>query len=158
MRVFSLLLLLPIALLAQTPDDARATLLKGINHIYINVDTSLAPKITSSERLDINDIVELSLRRADIALRPYVVNAPESNVPLLEVSIKNAQSRGGDSYEINLRVHDYVTIDRNKERTIATIFEMSRETIPSAGDTGALKLKLRDLMADFVSVFSKQNP
>lgn len=157
MRSLTLLFLLPIVLFAQTIDNENAIHLKGINYIYMNVDTSLASKVTTSERMDISDIVELQLRRADIILRPYVANAPKSNVPLLELAIKDVQSRGGDSYEIILRVHDYVTIDRNKERTIATIYEMRRSTMPSAGDTAALKAKLRELMGDFVAAFEKQN-
>lgn len=158
MRPLILFFILPIALIAQSSQDEDAANLKGINHIYMNVDTSLAPKITSSERMDISDIVELQLRRGNILIRPFVVNAPESNVPLLEVVIKTVQGRGGDSYALILRVHDYVTIDRNKERTIATIFEMQRETLPSSGDTDSVKSQLRDLMSDFVAAFSKQNP
>lgn len=157
MRNLFLLCLLPIALAAQTVEDERATLLKGINYIYMNVDTTLAPKISSSENMDISEIVELYLRRADITLRPYVLNAPESNVPLLELTVKIAPSRGGDQYEIILRVHDYVTIDRNKERIVTTIFEMNRETMPASGDVDAIKSKLRDLMADFISIFNQKN-
>lgn len=158
MRLFVLLCLLPLPLIAQSLDNEDAANLKGINYIYMNVDTSLAPKITSAEGMDISDIVELQLRREAIAIRPFVINAPDSNVPLLEVAIKPTQARGGDSYKLVLRVRDYVTIDRNKERTIATIFEMQRETLPSSGDIDSLKSKLRDLMGDFVAAFSQQNP
>ena len=158
MKSLVLLCLLPLSLIAQSFDSGDAANLKGINFVYMNVDTALAPKITPMERMDISDIVELQLRREAIAIRPYVVNAPESNVPLIEVTVKPAQSRGGDSYELVLRVHDYVTIDRNKERTIATIYEMTRATAPSSGDMASLKSKLRELMGDFVAAFSKQNP
>jgi len=158
MRLLVLLCLLPLPLTAQSITSEDAANLKGINYIYMNVDTSLAPKITSAERIGISDIVELQLRREAIAIRSYVVNAPESNIPLLKLTIKPTQSRGGDSYQLVLRVLDYVTIDRNKERTIATIFEMQRETIPSSGDIDELKSKLRDLMGDFVAAFSEQNP
>ncbi|MGB0744698.1 MAG: hypothetical protein ACPGSB_09240 [Opitutales bacterium] len=158
MKMCTLILLLPLALIAQPMDGDRAIHLKGINYIYMNVDTSLSSEISTSERMDISDIVELQLRRANIILRPYVVNAPRGNVPLLELTIKDLQARGGDSHELILRVHDYVTIDRNKERTIATIFEMSRTTTPASGDTASLKAKLRELMGDFVDAFKKQNP
>lgn len=158
MRALILVFILPLTLAAQSFDSEDAANLKGINFVHMNVDTSLAPKITVPERMDISDIVELQLRRETIAIRPFVVNAPDSNVPLIEVAIKPAQSRGGDSYKLVLRVRDYVTIDRNKERTIATIFEMQRETLPSSGDIDSLKSKLRELMGDFVAAFSKQNP
>jgi hypothetical protein len=99
----------------------------------------------------------LQLRRGDIDLRPYVVNAPEANVPLVEVSIKTVQTRGVDNYELILRVRDYVTIDRNKQRTIATVFEMRRDGIPASGNTNSLKSKLRELMGDFVAAFASHN-
>ncbi|PXA03279.1 hypothetical protein DDZ13_12700 [Coraliomargarita sinensis] len=156
--MFTLFLVLPITLIAQTTERGEASHLKGINYLYMNVDTSLAPRITSAERLDISDIVELQLRRADINLRPYVMNAPQTNVPLVEVSIKVAQSRSVDNYELTLKVFDYVTIDRNKQRTIATIYEMQRESVPTPDDLSSLKSKLRELMSDFVTAFEKQNP
>jgi len=156
--MFTLFLFLPLVLVAQNSEDEDASHLKGINYLYMNIDTSLAPEIAAGERMDISDIVELQLRRAHIALRPYVVNTPQSNVPLLEVSIKSVQTRGIDNYELILKVHDHVTIDRNKQQTIATIFEMRRENIPTSNDTDALKSKLRELMSDFVAAFTKQNP
>lgn len=158
MKFIVLLCLLPLALIAQSLQREDTANLKGINFLYMNVDTSLAPDITASERMDISDIVELQLRRADINLRPYVVNAPKSNVPLVEVSIKEADARGGDSYELVLRVHDYVTIDRNKEKTIATIFEVRRQTTPTTNNMVPLKTRLRELMGDFVAAFKKENP
>lgn len=158
MRCLVLLSLLPLTLIAQSSQSENAANLKGINYIYMNVDTSLASGITPSERMDISDIVELELRRENITIRPFVVNAPKTNVPLLELTVKPVKLRGGDSYELILRVHDYVTIDRNKEKTIAVIFEMRRETVPSASDIASLKAKLRELMGDFVAAFSQQNP
>ena len=157
MRWLLLLLILPVALIAQNPENEDASHLKGIEYLYMYIDTSLAPEITPAERTDISDIVELQLRRADIDLRPYVVNAPEMNVPLVEVSIKTVQTRGVDNYELMLEVRDYVTIDRNKQRTIATVFEMRREGVPASGNTNALKSKLRELMGDFVAAFASQN-
>lgn len=157
MKKYLFLFLLPLALFAQNAGGDRAGLLKGITYLYMNVDTSLAPSITNSERMDISDIVELQLRRANIPLRQYVVNDPGSSVPLLEVTVKDARARGGDSYEIILRMHDYVTVDRNKERTTAVIYEMTRDTLPATDDIDSLKIKLRELMGDFVAIFQKHN-
>lgn len=156
----SLFLLIPLSLFAQGAAQDNASNLKGISYLYMNIDTSLAGDITNAEKLDLSDIMELQLRRGNIRLRPYVINTPTDNVPLVELMIDTKSSRGADDAELILRVYDYVTIDRNKSRTVATTFEMSRRSQPkgSGSNVDALKSDLRALMADFVDIFTKQNP
>ena len=154
------MLLIPLALSAQFTPLENASNLKGINYLYMNINTSLAGDISNAEKLDLSDIMELQLRRADINLRPYVINAPTENVPLVELLIDSKSSRGLGDTELILRVYDFVTIERNKTRTVATTFRMSRssQVKGSANGIDVLKSDLRALMADFVDVFTEQNP
>jgi hypothetical protein len=56
-----------------------------------------------------------------------------------------------------LRVRDYVTIDRNKEKTVATTFELSRTARANASEIDTIKAELRELMAAFVAIFRQEN-
>ncbi|WP_269526455.1 hypothetical protein [Coraliomargarita parva] len=158
MRLFACFLvtcfsLLTSPFLSAAEEDSH---LRGINHLYMKVDTSGALGIKPGEQIDYSDIVELQLRRGDIRLRPYVVNQPEGNIPVLEISITST----ANSYDLLLRVRDYVTIDRNNEKTVATIFEMERgsgSVVTGSAMEDAIKSSLRDLMTDFVTVFRQQN-
>lgn len=133
--------------------------LRGIRFLHMKVDTSKAANIVPSEQLDMSDIVELQLRRGDIDLRPYVINQPEDNIPLIEVQVNTSSRQPVGEFELTLRVYDHVTIDRNQERTVATIYEMKRSAGSSGSDqVNAIKGELRELMTDFVAVFRAQNP
>ena len=70
---------------AVAADEAKSSHLKGIYSLYMTVDTSMATDIQLSERLDLNDIMELQLRRGDVELNTYVLNQPEVNIPLVEL-------------------------------------------------------------------------
>jgi len=156
--LLSLLLVLPLLLSAQSVDNEGH--LKGIRYVHMNVDTSEAAGIKPSDQLDLSDIVELQLRRAEIDLRPFVMNEPEGNIPLVLVKIDTNSRASVGEFELVLEVHDFVTIDRNNETTVATIFEMKRR---AAGATGsaqieAIKSELRDMMTEFTTIFRRQNP
>lgn len=155
--IFALAALLAAQLIQAAEDDSH---LKGIRYLHMEVDTADASNVKPSEQLDMSDIVELQLRRGDIDLRPYVVNKPEENIPLVEVRVDTASRAGAGEFELVLRVYDHVTIDRNKEQTIATIYEMRRRASSSSGSAQieAIKSELRELMSDFVNVFRAQNP
>ena len=132
--------------------------LRAINHLYMHIDTTLAVGVTSTERLDLSEIMELKLRRGNIELRTYIANEPELNVPLLELSIDTATRTSSRHFDLILRLRDHITIDRNREKTVATVFKMSRTERPDINEVDAMKAELRQLMADFVSIFHQQNP
>lgn len=158
-RSFVILISLLLSqLLFAELDNAKH--LKGISYLYMDVDSSMASDISAGEELDLNDIMELQLRRGDIDLRPFVANQPSENIPLVQLSIDTTTRDSTDEFELVLRIHDYVTIDRNGEKTIATIYEMRRvalSTGTSSKKMDDIKSELRDLMAEFVSVFKTQN-
>ena len=132
--------------------------LRAINYLYMHIDTTLAAEVTSTERLDLSEIMELQLRRGNIELRTYIANEPELNVPLLELSIDTATRTSSGQFDLILRLRDYITIDRNREKTVATVFKMRRTARPDINEVDAMKAELRQLMADFVSIFHQQNP
>lgn len=119
-----------------------------------------APEITSAQKLDLSDIMELQLRRGGIPLRTYVLNQPESNVPLAELTVRGSGRKTTGDFELVLRLRDHVTIDRNGERTVATTFVLRREGSAEGAESAvrAIKAELRDLMADFVEIFREVNP
>lgn len=53
----------------------------------------------------------------------------------------------------------FVTIDRNGEMTVATVYEMRRRGSASSGSkqVAVIKAELRDMMGDFVAVFREVN-
>lgn len=158
----SLILLLPLFFLQILSADLdNANHLRGIRYLYMDVDTSMASDISAGEELDLNDIMELQLRRGDIALRQFVVNQPRENIPLIELGIDTITHDATGEFELVLRIRDYVTIDRNGEKTVATIYEMKRlvaSTGTSSKQMDSIKSELRDLMAEFVAVYKTQNP
>lgn len=157
----SILLILPLLfsqLLFAALDNASH--LKGISYLYMDVDATMAGEISASEELDLSDIMELQLRRGDINLRPYVINQPNQNVPLVQFIIDSITYNDSGELALTLRIRDYVTIDRNGEKTVATIYEM-RRLVSTSGTTvremDLIKSELRDIMAEFVTIYRNQN-
>jgi hypothetical protein len=157
-RTFLFLSFLLSSQFIAAAEPADAAHLKEIDALYMNVDTSMATDIQSSERLDMNDIVELQLRRGAIDLSPYVVNQPEVNVPLIELSIDTSSRVASGEFELVLRLRDFVTIDRNREKTVATVFEIRRRGSSNSKHVEVIKAELRELMGDFVAAFREANP
>jgi hypothetical protein len=158
-----ILLLLSFLLSSQfisAADAADTAHLKGMYSLYMTIDTSMATDIQSSERLDLNDIMELQLRRGNIDLNTYVLNQPEVNIPLIQLSVDTSSRIASGEFELIVQVRDFVTIDRNSEKTVATIFEMRRRGSSSSGSkqVEVIKAELRDLMGDFVTIFREANP
>ncbi|CAA6696803.1 MULTISPECIES: hypothetical protein [unclassified Lentimonas] len=145
---------------AAAANEANSSHLKGIYSLYMTVDTSMATDIQLSERLDLNDIMELQLRRGDVDLNTYVLNQPEVNIPLVELSIDTSSRIASGEFELVVKVRDFVTIDRNGEKTVATVFEMRRRGSSSSGSkqVEVIKKELRDMMGDFVTTFREVNP
>jgi len=110
------------------------------------------------ERLDLSDIMELQLRRGDIELRGFIANKPELNVPLVELSIDTSSRVSTGQFDLILRVRDFVTIDRNKDKTVATTFELRRTARSDANEVETIKAELRELMAEFVAIYHTENP
>lgn len=155
-----LFFLLPFVVCFQSQLSAveDASHLRGINFLYMHIDSSFNSEVTSTERLDLNDIMELQLRRGEIDLRTYIVNKPELNVPLIELSVDTSRRVASGQFDLTIRVRDHVTIDRNKEKTVATIFELRRTVRSDANEIDVMKAELRELMAEFVTIFRQQNP
>ena len=136
----------------------NASHLRGINFFYMNIDSSFATEVTAMERLDLSDIMELQLRRGDIELRNFIANKPELNVPLIELSIDTSNRVSTGQFDLVLRVRDHVTVDRNKEKTVATTFELVRSARANANEIDTIKAELRELMSAFVMIFRQENP
>ena len=154
LSILSLFVCLQSSLLAEE----NASHLGGINFFYMNIDSSFAQEVTAMERLDLSDIMELQLRRGDIELRSFIANKPELNVPLIELSIDTSNRVSTGQFDLVLRVHDHVTIDRNKEKTVATTFELGRTARANANEIDTIKAELRELMSAFVMIFRQENP
>ena len=152
--IFSLFICLQSSLLAEE----NASHLRGINFFYMNIDSSFATEVTAMERLDLSDIMELQLRRGDIELRSFIANKPELNVPIIELSIDTSNRVSTGQFDLVLRVRDHVTIDRNKEKTVATTFELGRTARAHANEIDTIKAELRELMSAFVMIFRQENP
>lgn len=159
-RVCLFLSFLISAQFAVAANDANSAHLKGMYSLYMTVDTSMATDIQSGERLDLNDIMELQLRRGQIDLNTYVLNQPEVNIPLIKLSIDTSSRIASGEFELIVQVLDFVTIDRNGEKTVATIFETRRRGSSSSGSkqVEVIKAELRDMMGDFVTTFREANP
>lgn len=159
-RICLFLLLLISAQFATAMDEGKSAHLKGMRSLYMTVDTSMAMDIQSSERLDLNDILELQLRRGKIDLNTYVMNQPEVNIPLIKLSVDTSSRIASGEFELIVQVRDFVTIDRNGEKTVATVYEMRRRGSSSSGSkqVEVIKSELRDMMGDFVTTFRDVNP
>ena len=155
-----LIYLLPLFICFQSGLSAteNASHLRGINFFYMNIDSSFAQEVTAMGRLDLSDIMELQLRRGDIELRSFIANKPELNVPLIELSIDTSNRVSTGQFDLELRVRDHVTIDRNKEKTVATTFELGRTARANANEIDTIKAELRELMSAFVMIFRQENP
>ncbi len=151
--ILSLFICLQSSLLAEE----NASHLRGINFLYMNIDSSFASEVTAMERLDLSDIMELQLRRGNIELRSFIANKPELNVPLIELSIDTSNRVSTGQFDLVLRVRDHVTIDRNKEKTVATTFELGRTARANANEIDTIKAELRELMSAFVMIFRQEN-
>ena len=145
---------------AAAMNDANNAHLKGMYSLYMIVDTSMANDVKASERLDLNDIMELQLLRGKIDLNTYVINQPEINIPLIKLSIDTSSRIASGEFELIVQIQDFVTIDRNGETTVASVYEMRRRGSASSGSkqVEVIKAELRDMMGDFVTVFREVNP
>ena len=157
MRHLLCILSLSLCLLSSLLAEENASHLRGINFFYMNIDSSFATEVTAMERLDLSDIMELQLRRGDIELRSFIANKPELNVPLIELSIDTSNRVSTGQFYLVLRVRDHVTVDRNKEKTVATTFELGRTVRANANEIDTIKAELRELMSAFVMIFRKEN-
>ena len=155
--ILSFLVYVPFA---AAMNDASNAHLKGMYSLYMMVDTSMANDVKASERLDLNDIMELQLLRGKIDLNTYVINQPEVNIPLIKLSIDTSSRIASGEFELIVQIQDFVTIDRNGETTVATVYEMRRRGSASSGSkqVEVIKAELRDMMGDFVAVFREVNP
>ena len=153
LSILSLFICLQPSLFAEE----NASHLRGINFLYMNIDSSFASEVTAMERLDLSDIMELQLRRGNIELRSFIANKPELNVPLIELSIDTSNRVTTGQFDRVLRVRDHVTIDRNKEKTVATTFELGRTARANANEIDTIKAELRELMSAFVMIFRQEN-
>ena len=158
MRHIICLISLLVCLESSLFSAENASHLRGINFFYMNIDSSFATEVTAMERLDLSDIMELQLRRGNIELRSFIANKPELNVPLIELSIDTSNRVSTGQFDLVLRVRDHVTIVRNKEKTVATTFELGRTARANANEIDTIKAELRELMSAFVMIFRQQNP
>ncbi|MDQ8193228.1 hypothetical protein QEH59_02245 [Coraliomargarita sp. SDUM461004] len=158
MRYLFCLLPLLVCLQSHLFAVENASHLRGINFLYMNIDGSFATEVTAMERLDLSDIMELQLRRGNIELRSFIANKPELNVPLIVLSIDTSNRVSTGQFDLILQVRDHVTIDRNQDKTVATTFRLSRTARSDVNEVDTIKSELRELMSEFVSIYTQQNP
>ena len=132
--------------------------LRGIHFLYMQIDESFDDEVTAMERLDLSDIMELQLRRGKIDIRQFIANRPELCIPVVELSIDTSRRLKTGQFDLVLKVRDKVMVNRNQRQAVATTFELRRSGRADSNEVATIKAELRELMAQFVTIFREQNP
>ncbi|MDR2512259.1 MAG: hypothetical protein LBD01_00380 [Puniceicoccales bacterium] len=138
---------------------ADYTNLQGITHFYLDVSTTEGNSLLDAEfRNELRDLLELEFRRANMSLRTasQVERNPDT-LPLLHLSIRYNPNIMRTSCELDLKVYDKASINRNKVLITAEIFKQT--TIISIGSERTLqqnvKYRSRQIVADLIKGIKK---
>lgn len=136
--------------------------LRGITHFYIEVTSTGGAANEGELRNELRDLIELELRRANIAVRVLAPTDSADVAPVLHLNVRLDRTGGTGRAEcvIELNVRDRVSIVRNKEQINAIIFELRRPVgvFAEQGFARDAKNRTRDLMAEFLKGMKKNNP
>ena len=161
-KVRHLIHLIGLVLLTHTQlvfaEESKHESLRGLTFLHMQIGKTFDDEVTRSELLDLNDIMELQLRRGAIDVRPYIANRPELNVPILVLSIDTSERLKTGQFDLVLQVRDRVTINRNKSEVVATTYELRRSGRAESNEVETIKQELREIMAEFVDLYREQNP
>ena len=149
----------PGGLIALPSQDANYSRLRSAPYFFLEVTSSGMAADEAELRSELRDLMELDLRRNNIAVRVLSPTATETETPVLRVNLKWARgSRRGDCL-LELSVLDKVQIVRNREQINATIFEMRRPVNILTDQTAVrdIKGRTRDLLKEFCNGFRRVN-
>ncbi|MFN5804561.1 MAG: hypothetical protein ACK467_02905, partial [Opitutia bacterium] len=117
MRLLLAALLSTSALLAQEPAPARAlpadtsvNKLRGINYLFIDVKVNDQRSEDGDLRAELRDVVELELRRNNVAPKEAPMAPNESHVPLLTIEVRFDRALGRSAADIELSIRDTATV------------------------------------------------
>ncbi|MGA0134405.1 MAG: hypothetical protein ACO3ND_08635, partial [Opitutales bacterium] len=143
MRFLTAALLAAAALLpAQEPAPARGlpadtsiNKLRGITFLFIDVKVNELRSEDGDLRGDLRDVVELELRRNNIAPKEAPLSPADTAVPLLVIEVKFDRALGRSAADIELSIRDTATVVRNNEKVLAVTYSQVKKAM-SASDTG----------------------
>ena len=109
--------------------------LQGITYFYLDVSSpDGVGHMDADFRNELRDLLELEFRRANMTLRvasPVEMN--QNTLPLLSLSIRYDPNVLRTGCELDLRVYDRVSINRNKVQITSEIFK-STSIIPFSNE------------------------
>ncbi|MDR0536036.1 MAG: hypothetical protein LBG65_06800 [Puniceicoccales bacterium] len=143
---------------AALSGDAGYKRLRGISYFHIDVTSSTNANDEAELRNELRDIIELELRRQNLAVRALSpTDVAENALPFLRLNLKWERAMGRTDCVLELSVSDKVQILRNKEQIPAVIFEVRRTVGILTEQTAArdVKGRSRDLVREFVRGLKK---
>ncbi len=165
MRLLLAALLSTSALLAQEPAPARAlpadttfNKLRGVNFFFIDVKLNDTRIEDGDLRTELKDVIELELRRTNIAPKESPVPS-ETSVPMLTIEVKFDRGLGRAAADIELTVRDTATIVRNNEKVLAVTYSSVKRALPAsdANLTREVKGRTKELVTELIEGMRKAN-
>ncbi len=166
MRTLLAALLTATAALAQEPAPARpastdtgVNKLRGITFLFIDVKVSDLRTEDGDLRTELRDVVELELRRNNVAPKEAPMVPNESTVPLLTVDVRFDRALGRSAADVELSIRDTATVIRNNEKVLAVTYLQVKKAV-AASDTALpreVKARARDLVAELIEGLRKAN-
>ena len=166
MRTVLVALLSAASLLAQEPPPARpapadtgVNKLRGISFLFIDVRANDLRTEDGDLRNELRDVMELELRRNNIAPKESPMVPNEAHVPLLTIEIRFDRALGRSAADIELSIRDTATVVRNNEKVMAvTYLQVRRAIAPSdAALPREIKARARDLVIELIDGLKKAN-
>jgi hypothetical protein len=139
--------------------DANYSRLRGVPYFYLEVTSGGTSPDEAELRSELRDLIELDLRRNNIAVRVLSPTVSEAETPVLRLNLKWERGSGRGDCLLELSVLDKVQIVRNREQINATIFEVRRPVNILTDQTAGrdIKGRTRDLLKEFCSGFRRAN-
>lgn len=167
MRLLLAALLTAVAALAQepapprtAPADTGVNKLRGINFLFIDVKVSDQRAEDGDLRAELRDVIELELRRNNVAPKEAPLAPTEATVPLLTVDVRFDRALGRSAADIELSIRDTATVVRNNEKVLAVTYTQVRKAL-AASDTALpreVKSRTRELVSELIDGLRKANP
>ncbi len=166
MRLLIAALLSASVLLAQEPAPARSApadtgvnKLRGISFLFIDVKVSDQRTEDGDLRAELRDVVELELRRSNVAPKEAPMIPNETTVPLLTVEVRFDRALGRSAADIELSIRDTATVIRNNEKVMAVTYAQVKKAV-AASDTALpreVKARARELVTELIEGLRKAN-
>ncbi|MFM2130864.1 MAG: hypothetical protein ACO268_04890 [Opitutales bacterium] len=166
MRLLLAALLSTSALLAQEPAPARAlpadtsvNKLRGINYLFIDVKVNDQRSEDGDLRAELRDVVELELRRNNVAPKEAPMAPNESHVPLLTIEVRFDRALGRSAADIELSIRDTATVVRNNEKVMAVTYTQVKKAMAPSDSAlpREVKARARELVTELIDGLRKAN-